>query len=45
MLKFAYMNFLYHSKTQKAIKIIWGIIVFFVIISMVLFFMPTSFFR
>lgn len=34
------MSFLYHRRTRKAVKFIWGIIAVLVIVSMVLFFAP-----
>ena len=34
------MSFLFHKRTQKIAKILWGIIAALIIISMVLFFAP-----
>jgi len=34
------MSFLFHHKTKKALKIIWGIVAVIVIIGMVVFFAP-----
>ncbi|KKW19857.1 MAG: hypothetical protein UY63_C0005G0040 [Parcubacteria group bacterium GW2011_GWA2_51_10] len=34
------MSFLYHRRTKKVVKVLWGIIAILVIISMIIFFAP-----
>ena len=34
------MSFLYHRRTKKIVKVLWGIIAVLVIISMIIFFAP-----
>jgi len=34
------MSFLFHRRTQKIAKIVWGVIAVLIIVSMVLFFAP-----